>query len=716
MKFFYRTFYSFFAVIALQAILAILLVSGSIQRSQEQDVRNELKAEALDVYDNFNSWKRAMWGTIVDLNQSEELKEILDAQNRIAFDARLENFLKKACAQSGAEFLGAKAGWSAYTTVIPLSDKPVPAPQITSFAVARPHPYVEMIVSGSLLYFCGTVKIESPKHRSIELFIMKRVDEALCRQLNFNSKIEALISVDDDFFVGTMKSGEFGTWMKDRIFPTSYFILDEIVEDDIPYGLVVQQSGTARITNGGDDREGTLYVCTFLSLDEYRNRISFINNSILTVSLIIALFTILISVGMSKAVTEPIRRLRKAMLQLKAGKRPIQVSGPQKGEIADLLKGFNEMTAQIALDDKALSEHIHEITRIKEYNDKIFNSIQEKILVVNSAFIVERANQAFLDFVGMDETGVLGRNIDELSISLFDEPIHESIRAIISGSIPSTQQTRRTQAGMTFEIKCYPLLKSSDENGDSVHCILIIEDVTRKVAYEDKIRQAEKLTSISMLSAGVAHEINNPLSSILTNVQNLIKERKKAEEMDDLQIIEQETKRIARIVRNLLEFSSAGHANPNFSDMNAVVEKLIQLVGYSVKLGNKIEIKADLEKKIPPAAIGEDECKQIILNLVKNAMEASGDCGAIVIKTRHIPNEKTIELAVSDSGDGISPELLPRIFDPFFSTKGEYGNSGLGLSVVYGLVSKFNGGIHVESEVGEGTTVTIILPVAPDRS
>jgi signal transduction histidine kinase len=150
--------------------------------------------------------------------------------------------------------------------------------------------------------------------------------------------------------------------------------------------------------------------------------------------------------------------------------------------------------------------------------------------------------------------------------------------------------------------------------------------------------------------------------------------------------------------------------------MNAAVEKLIQLVGYSVKLGNKIEIKADLEKEIPPAAIGEDECKQIILNLVKNAMEASGDYGTIVIKTRHIPNEKTIELVVSDSGDGISPELLPRIFDPFFSTKGEYGNSGLGLSVVYGLVSKFNGSIHVESEVGKGTTVTIILPVVPDRS
>lgn len=716
MKFFYRTFYSFLGVIALQAILAILLVSGSIQKSQEQDVRDELKVEALNVYDNFNSWKRAMWGTIVDLNQSAELKDILASQSHVSFDARLESFLKRAGAQSGAEFLAAKSGWSAYTTILPLSDKPVQAPHISDFRVSRPHPYVEMIDSENVLYFCGTVRVESSKGRYIDLFILKRVDELLCRQLSFNNKVKTLVSVDSRFFIGTLEGAGFREWMKGRVFPTSYFILDEIVEDGIPYTMVVQQSGDARIANAGADQEGTLYVCTFLSLKEYRSRISFINQSILTISLIIALFTALISVGLSKAVTEPIRRLRKAMLQLKAGEQPILVSGPKKGEIADLLQGFNEMTVQIALDGEALSEHIREITRIKEYNDKIFNSIQERILVINSIFIVEKVNRAFLDYVNMDETSVIGKNIDELSINLFDEPIHADIRSIISGSIPSVQQTRRTPSGLTFEIKFYPLLEVSGSPENHVHCIMIIEDVTRKIAYEDTIRQAEKLASISMLSAGVAHEINNPLGSILTNVQNLIKAERELDRIGDLQLIEQETKRIARIVRNLLDFSSAGRAELDVSDVNGVVEKLLQLVGYSIKRDSRIGIKADLEKDIPLAAIGEDECKQIVLNLIKNALEAIESDGTVIIRTRRPAQEKMIELTVSDSGRGISPDLLPRIFDPFFSTKGEAGNSGLGLSVVYGLVSKFKGSINVESQVGEGTTVRITLPIVPGTS
>jgi len=730
MKVFYRTYFSFLGVIALQAVLVTTLVSGSIRKSQEQDSRVEAKAEALNVYDNFNSWKRALWGTIVDISKDEALADLVGAQApapvgtpiRAGVDQRLQAYLKRSTVQSGAEFVVAKPGWSGSGSIIPLSDRPGPVPPIGNFVITRPHPYVEVVASARELYFCGNVRVRARNGNYLDLFILKRVDEQLCRQFSSNPNTRVLISADDYFATGTIGGTAFLQWLKGRVLTTSYYFLDDMREGEVPYMMVVQQSGPARIAAAqGDDREATLYVCSYLSLAEARNRIAFLNKSILTASLVIALFTAILSALLSKAVTDPISRLSKAMLQLKSGTRPVLVEGPQGGEIGRLLLGFNEMSAQLDADKDSLSRHLGEITRIKEYDDKIFDSIQERILVIDAIFTVEKANKAFLDYVGLDEDAVLGKNIDELSIGLFDEPIHESIRAIISGALPSVAQTRRTPAGHTFEIKFYPLLEDA-ATGDgagaglprnSVHCIMSIEDVTRKIAYEDKIRQAEKLASISMLSAGVAHEINNPLGSILANVQNLIKAEKEPASADDLLLIEKETKRIARIVRNLLEFSSAGGAETTVADLNDVIEKLLQLLGYSLKSGSRAEVAADLEHGLPKAAIGEDECKQILLNLIMNALESIEGAGRIVVRTRSLGAGGEVELTVSDTGKGIPPDLLPRIFDPFFSTKGESGNSGLGLSVVYGLVSKFKGTINVESQEGAGTTVSITLPAAP---
>lgn len=728
MKVFYRTYFSFLGVIALQAVLVTTLVSGSIRKSQEQDSRVEAKAEALNVYDNFNSWKRALWGTIVDISKDEALADLVGVQAsapagtpiRAGVDQRLQAYLKRSTVQSGAEFVVAKPGWSGSGSIISLSDRPGPAPQIRNFVITRPHPYVEVVASARDLYFCGNVRVRARNGNYLDLFILKRVDEQLCRQFSSNPNTRVLISADEYFATGTIGGTAFLQWLKGRVLTTSYYFLDDMREGEVPYMMVVQQSGPARIAAAqGGDREATLYVCSYLSLAEARNRIAFLNKSILTASLVIALFTAILSALLSKAVTDPISRLSKAMLQLKSGTRPVLVEGPQGGEIGRLLLGFNEMSAQLDADKDSLSRHLGEITRIKEYDDKIFDSIQERILVIDAIFTVEKANKAFLDYVGLDEGAVLGKNIDELSIGLFDEPIHESIRAIISGALPSVAQTRRTPAGHTFEIKFYPLLEDAavgDGAGlprNSVHCIMIIEDVTRKIAYEDKIRQAEKLASISMLSAGVAHEINNPLGSILANVQNLIKAEKEPASADDLLLIEKETKRIARIVRNLLEFSSAGGAQTTVADLNDVIEKLLQLLGYSLKSGSRVEVAADLEHGLPKAAIGEDECKQILLNLIMNALEAIEGAGRIVVRTRNLGAGGEVELTVSDTGKGIPPDLLPRIFDPFFSTKGENGNSGLGLSVVYGLVSKFKGNINVESQEGAGTTVSITLPAAP---
>jgi PAS domain S-box-containing protein len=714
MKFFYRTFNSFIGVIVLQALLVIVLVSGSVAQGQEQDARQELKSEALNVFDNFNSWKRSLWGALVDLNKSTALGKMTDSQHSGYFDDAIEKYIGKMAAQAGGEFLVLKNSWSAFTAVRPLTDRPLPSPESSVFQVLRTHPYIEMVLTEGILYFCGTVRATSESGRFVDIFILKRVDEQMIRQLSFNQRTKVLVSLNGHFIIGTIPGENFMEWMRGRTFPTSYSMLDEFMVDGIPNMVVVQQSGTARIAEGTNRGEATLYVCTFLSLAEYRARIEAIRRAIIIASLIVALFTIIVSAGLGKAVTKPVSLLGKAMAQLKAGNKHVSLSGPVKGEIADLFHGFNDMAFRIDKDSEELAVHIRNITAIQEYNDKIFNSIQEKILVINSRFVVERANKAFLDYAGRSEESVVGSNIDVLSLGLFDEPVHASIRAIVSGASASIQQTRRTTSGRTFDIKLYPLLQADEGGLDNVHCIMVIDDVTERLAYEEKIRQAEKLASISMLSAGVAHEINNPLSAILTNVQNLIKAEKRQEKIQDLQLVEQETKRIAKIVRNLLDFSSSRHSDTSGADVNATISNVLRLVSYSIRNETKISIDSVLDQNIPRTSAGEDELKQIILNLIRNSLESIDTGGAIRIATRFETVSSMIECVVSDTGKGIPADVLPRIFDPFFSTKSGSGNSGLGLSVVYGLVSKFGGTIDVGSAEGEGTVVMLRLPIEPE--
>jgi PAS domain S-box-containing protein len=709
MKLFQRTILSFFGIIVLQTALTVILVADSIEASQAEDAKRELKDEALSVFDNFNAWKRALWAQVVDLAANEELKRAIDAQAGIAFDDGLNGILKDIGDRTGAEFIIARSGWSPFTTVIPLSASLLPFPPERYFRNEKPHPYIEMVSCDSTLYFSGTVRVMGRGGKHLDLFILKRVDSSLCSQLTFNPRIKSLVSVGNRWAVGTIGSGSFSAWLDGRQLANSYAVIDRTEEAGVPYSAVVQQSGTVRVSTPQADSQETLYVATYLSQLDNRKRLSALNSGVITVSVIVAAITLLISLVLTTAVTSPIRGLRDAMMRIKTGDFEATVKGQRSGEIGDLLRGFNEMARQLRDDSASLSEYIAEIVRLKEYNDRIFNSIREGIIVVNATFSVEKANHAFLSCFHLEAESVVGRNIDELSIGLFDEPLHTSIRSVISGGVFADTQTRRTKGGVSFEVKFYPLIESAAPAGQAIHCILVIEDVSRKIAYEEKIFQAEKLASVSMLSAGVAHEINNPLSSILTNVQNLIDEDS-GTRAADLRIIEQETKRIARIVRNLLDFSSPRGGDSNTADANAVISEVLQLIRYSIRRESRIGIELELGEGLPRVSIGEDELKQIVVNLIKNSLQAIDSDGTIAIGTRKV--EAGIEIVVRDTGRGIDPEILPRIFDPFFTTKGDDGNTGLGLSVVYGIVTKYRGTITVESSAGTGTTMCIILPRA----
>ena len=233
--------------------------------------------------------------------------------------------------------------------------------------------------------------------------------------------------------------------------------------------------------------------------------------------------------------------------------------------------------------------------------------------------------------------------------------------------------------------------------------------------------RSEKLASVGLLAAGIAHELNNPLTGVLTFSylvrKNLPDDSRDAEDLD---LVISETKRCAAIIRRLLDFSREKTPEKTFSDLNKLVEETTQLIEQAAHIEN-IEIIRDLDEQLPPVWLDEDLIKQVIMNMLVNAQHAIDGEGSITIKTRFhaatadaetgVTCGDMAEIMIADTGCGIATDDLQRIFDPFFTTKGVGKGTGLGLSVSHGTVEAHGGTIEVESVVGKGTKFRIYLPI-----
>jgi signal transduction histidine kinase/ActR/RegA family two-component response regulator len=240
------------------------------------------------------------------------------------------------------------------------------------------------------------------------------------------------------------------------------------------------------------------------------------------------------------------------------------------------------------------------------------------------------------------------------------------------------------------------------------HKELQLQDAQRQII------QAEKLSALGQLIAGVAHEINNPLTCVSGYAELLI-------EMEDdklagkkvhrqLRTIHEEATRATKIVQNLLSFAREKKPETTMANLNDLVHRIVELRNYDLKTRN-IELAMELDPRLPYTMIDVDQIQQVLLNLVNNAVQALGDDGPRQIEIGTRRSGDKIELWVSDSGHGIPEPVLDRIFDPFFSTKAGKTNTGLGLSISYGIVKEHGGEIRVESAEGKGTRMTVVLPI-----
>ncbi len=716
MKLSSKTLYFFISVIIFQSSLTIFFITSITKRNNLEDAAKELGNEAALVFESYNSWKRRIWKSLISIQKDDGLADISANYRGISSKSTLTEYLTEMLRVSGVNYFVLKSSSGPEPDITPITITPnnyniFALSDFRSLENRKPHPYLELKLTGNILTLIGTTRLTMSPDFYLDVFIIKNIDDDFCRQLTFNRRSRASFFLDDRYLIGAFHektlSESYSIMNLDSPYKEIYNIE---IEKDI-YNIAVQKTEKIIFADGVRN----LFLVTILSNYPYLSRLVIIEKTVLYVSVISAILSIILSLFLSRNITRPVKDLLNATSRIKSGKFDTTIKIKSRNEIGELFRGFNEMALKLRQDKTTMESYIHEITILKEYNEKIIHSIQAGIAIINRDLDIEMANRSFFEQFNLDGKNVIGKKVTDLDLDIIDSSILNNIKAVLKKNNESFSKIKRAENKKIYEIKLYPFYSSDEHGAETSGCVFISDDISSKIELEEKIFQAEKLSTISMLSAGVAHEINNPLSSIMTNVQNLIDDERNQDKKASLKWIEQETRRIARIVQELLDFSSSASESNSGSDANKVISEAITLIKYSLKKKKGIEIKTDLEEGIPLTVISQDELKQVIINLIKNSIQAMEDGGSITVRTRPGAEDKKIRITVEDNGTGINEKIIPRIFDPFFTTKRNGEGTGLGLSVVYGIINKYYGTIKVSNKDGKGTVMTLAIPVLEDR-
>jgi PAS domain S-box-containing protein len=338
------------------------------------------------------------------------------------------------------------------------------------------------------------------------------------------------------------------------------------------------------------------------------------------------------------------------------------------------------------------------------------------ILITRADGTFEHANDAFVRALGYSREQLTRLAFVDLLERGFDSIGVHVATAIRERGVWRGTVVRKRRDGTTFPASC-TVVGLRDPAGSITHYVDVERDTTEELKLRDQLVHSERLSAIGELVAGVAHEINNPLTGVLT-FSTLMRKKMPdgSQDAEDLDLVIRETKRCAGIIRRLLDFAREKAPEKKFSDLNRLVEDTARIIERPANLRD-IEMALDLDASLPPVWMDADLIKQVVMNMLVNAQHAVDGKGTITVRTRQAPSKADgppmVEVAIVDTGCGISPENLARIFDPFFTTKGVGKGTGLGLSVSHGIVEAHGGRIEVESAPGAGTTFRVFLPIEP---
>jgi PAS domain S-box-containing protein len=332
------------------------------------------------------------------------------------------------------------------------------------------------------------------------------------------------------------------------------------------------------------------------------------------------------------------------------------------------------------------------------------------ILITRANGVIEHANDAFIRALGYTRAELERLRFAELMDPAFAGAAEQIVREVGALGIWRGTLLRRRKDGSMFPVACTVVALRSD-TGDLTHYVGVERDISDDLRLREQLVHSERLSAIGELVAGVAHEINNPLQTIIGSVELMMEERPADAGRRDLEIVRREATRAGQIVRNLLSFVHRGASDRAPADLNAIVRGTVELREFYLQQRN---IRLDIELAAEPleVLVNREEIQQIVLNLLLNAEQAiigAGTSGAIRLRT--FREGGVLGLDVTDSGPGVATELHGRIFEPFFTTKQVGQGTGLGLSISHGIAAAHGGTLEL-LRLAEGACFRLMLPAA----
>ncbi len=364
--------------------------------------------------------------------------------------------------------------------------------------------------------------------------------------------------------------------------------------------------------------------------------------------------------------------------------------------------------------EQLVSERTQELALSEHKYRHIFEVSQDMIVVLKTDSSIVDLNPQGLKMLGHDQANP-GMDENRFQSYFTDQKDWHRLKdtLVTQGFISNAEVTlKRSDGAAIRSLVSGSLDKGSSYDEGFIH--LLVKDIEQRRMMEEQIAQADKLASIGQLSAGVAHEINNPLGIILGYTQLLMRnDVQNNEHYKDLKIIEKHAKNCQSIVADLLSFSRSSKPEKEIKNIHQVIDDVITFIQQHSSMDG-IEIIKEYDQNLPAVVLDEKKIKQVFINLIMNARHAVDQSGTIKLSSEFDASGSRLSVKVTDTGHGIKKEHLSRIFDPFFTTKPIGEGTGLGLSVSYGIIKNHGGDILVESRPHGGSTFTVVLPAASE--